>query len=69
MVNYKEIKVEFDYPINNYTMSILNALEKKYGESNIHFDYNDNQVLVYLNNIDFEMFKTDIEELSLNNNN
>ena len=68
MVNYKEIKVEFDYPINNYTMSILNALEKKYGESNIHFDYNDNQVLVYLNNIDFEMFKSDIEKLSNNNN-
>ncbi len=68
MINFKEIKVEFDYPISNYTRGILNSLEKKYGERSIHFDYSNNQILVYINNIDFEMFKSDIEKLSNNNN-
>jgi DNA modification methylase len=61
--NYKKIIVEFKGDLSTIEKSIIEELFNKFSEKDITYDILDDKLIIFLNSLDFEYFKTEIERI------
>jgi DNA modification methylase len=61
--NYKKIIVEFKSDLSIIEKSIIKELFNKFSKKDIAYDISNDKLTIFLNSLDFEYFKTEIERI------
>ncbi len=61
--NYKIIKLDLKEPLSATELEILEILNKKFSPQDIFFEHTSDQLLLYLNKLDFDSLKQTLQEL------